>query len=287
MVVTDSWAEQRVLMRAFASSGDQTRPTIELHGNQLAIGPAGTDPHGSWGIHVEPPVDGRAQELRSQLETAARRLAGSKGNPPRLEDEVSRFEGKRTQYWAPGTPKDLPPGARRNVVPPRRTPVPGYYEPALVAPPAQSALIPSAASRPKKPVGRKRKRGWTSPVLPRPPAEVVVAADRTAGAKTVTGYTGGPVIPARRGRGKAARPLAKLASRTLPPGLVLGDGERRVLTALAEVASLSASRIAEIVGVPDGGAWMDSLCARLAEHGVDLIQQGPADNGERCFLLRR
>jgi len=27
---------------------------------ELAIGPASTDPNGSWGIHVQPPVDGRA-----------------------------------------------------------------------------------------------------------------------------------------------------------------------------------------------------------------------------------
>ena len=50
-----------------------TAPTIVLHGTELAIGPASTDPNGSWGIHVQPPVDGRAQELQAQLELAARR----------------------------------------------------------------------------------------------------------------------------------------------------------------------------------------------------------------------
>ena len=113
MVVADSWAEQRVLMRAYAESVDQTRPTIVLHGQELAIGPAGTDPHEHWGIHVQPPVDGRAQELKDQLELAARRLAGSKGNAPRLADEVSPFDRKRTNNWAPGSPRDVP-GAPRD-----------------------------------------------------------------------------------------------------------------------------------------------------------------------------
>ena len=111
MVVAESWGEQRVLMRAFAECLDQTRPTIVLHGAQLAIGPAGTDPHGPWGIHVEPPIDGQAQSLREQLHVAARRLAGSKGNPPRLQDEIPKFESKPTNNWAPGTPRDLPSGS--------------------------------------------------------------------------------------------------------------------------------------------------------------------------------
>jgi len=270
-------------MRAFAACGDQTRPTIELHGAQLAIGPAGTDPHGTWGIHVEPPVDGRAQELREELETAARRLAGSKGNPPRLQDEVPLFDRKRTQYWAPGTPRDLPP-QRRQVVPPRRTPVPGYYEPALAAPPSASPHIPSAS---KKPVGRRRKRGWTSPVPARPPAELAAAAKRSVGATTATGYMGGPVMPSRRGRGKANRPVAKLASRTLPPGLALADAERRVLTALGELGALTVKDIADLAGVDDGATWIDGFSARLGEHGVDLIQQGPERDGQPTYLLRR
>lgn len=108
MVVAERWAEQRVLMRAYADSADQTRPTIVLHGAELAIGPSGVDPNGAWGIHVQPPVDGRAQALKDALELAARRMAGSKGNPPRLEDEVSDFERKRTNNWAPGDSRDVP-----------------------------------------------------------------------------------------------------------------------------------------------------------------------------------
>ncbi|MEO6776601.1 MAG: hypothetical protein ABI467_26900, partial [Kofleriaceae bacterium] len=43
MVIAEKWAEQRVLMRAYAQSREQTMPTILLHGIELAIGPAGTD----------------------------------------------------------------------------------------------------------------------------------------------------------------------------------------------------------------------------------------------------
>ncbi len=142
MVIADSWSEQRVLMRAFAASEDQTRPMIVLHGVELAIGPAGTDPHGQWGIHVEPPADGRAQELRDQLELAARRLAGSKGNPPRLVDEEPAFDRKPTNQWAPGTPPDrsMSGGAGSHDRP-------RPYEPAEVARPVNSPVIPSAAPR--------------------------------------------------------------------------------------------------------------------------------------------
>ncbi len=108
MVVAERWAEQRVLMRAYAESADQTRPTIVLHGSEVAIGPAGVDPNGEWGLHVQPPADGLAQELKEQLELAAKRLAGSKGNAPRLSDESSPFERKRTNNWAPGSPRDMP-----------------------------------------------------------------------------------------------------------------------------------------------------------------------------------
>jgi hypothetical protein len=107
MVVAERWAEQRVLMRAYAESPDQTRPTIMLHGTELAIGPASSDPNGSWGVHVQPPVDGRAQELQAQLELAAKRMAGARGSPARLEDEPGGFERKRTNNWAPGSPRNL------------------------------------------------------------------------------------------------------------------------------------------------------------------------------------
>lgn len=160
MVVADSWSEQRVLMRAYAESPDQTRPTIVLHGTQLAISPASTDPHGSWGIHVEPPVDGRAQELRDQLSIAAKRLAGSKGNPPRLADEAPRFDRKRTNNWAPGTPRDLPKG---------RGMQPGKVDARYHEPSAQVArpIAPAAPAAPvsgANPVARAMPAAQANPV---------------------------------------------------------------------------------------------------------------------------
>ncbi len=142
MVVADGWAEQRVMMRAYAESPDQTRPTITLYGVELAIGPAGVDPHGPWGIHVQPPVDGRAQELRDQLALAAQRLAGSKGTPPRLADEAGSFERKRTNNWAPGTPRDTPTGQTRPNM---------YYEPQVAASQAIAAQHQGLAPPPSYP----------------------------------------------------------------------------------------------------------------------------------------
>ena len=108
MVITEKWAEQRVLMRAYAESRDQTRPTITLYGIELAIGPAGTDVNGAWGVHVGEQNDGAAQQVKFQLEESARRIAGSKGNPPRLADEESTFEREPTANWGPGAPRVLP-----------------------------------------------------------------------------------------------------------------------------------------------------------------------------------
>src|SRR5689334_2749886 len=87
MVIAEKWAEQRVLMRAYSQSRDQTMPTILLHGVELAIGPAGTDINGPWGIHVGEDPSRSPQVVKAAFEDAARRMAGSKGNPPRLLDE--------------------------------------------------------------------------------------------------------------------------------------------------------------------------------------------------------
>ena len=255
MVVAESWSEQRVLMRAFAACGDQTRPTIVLHGIVLAIGPAGLEPHGEWGIHVEPPVDGRAQELRTELELAARRLAGSKGNPPRLADEVSRFENKATHLWAPGTAPDVP-----------AAPAPcmghGYYEPAelvarsgrpmlvegnphpaLAPPDRQTVLAPPHQAPPSD--GRSR-----SGTIPMAPLFGGLAASATAetttesvGSRTRPGFL--PPPPPARSASMTVPPsppappaastqltFASLVGRTMPLGLQLTQVERDVLDAL-------------------------------------------------------
>ncbi len=165
MVVADSWAEQRVLMRSYAESADQTRPTIVLHGQELAIGPAGTDPHGSWGIHVQPPVDGRAQELKEQLELAAKRLAGSKASPPRLADEQSPFERKQTNSWAPGTPRDVPGGNRPAAQP--------YYEPQVAASQHSAAAASQHSAAAYAPTDSPEQMAYGAPPAPVPPLQVV------------------------------------------------------------------------------------------------------------------
>jgi hypothetical protein len=313
MVVAERWAEQRVLMHAFQKCNDQTRPTIVLHGAEVAIGPAGTDPSGPWGLHVQPPVDGRAQELRQQLELAAKRLVGAKHSPARLEDEQGSFDNKKTNYWSPGAPRDR--GSQRV------TPAPGsgYYEPALVAPPSDSSEIPSAARRqagamtavpmsatpvpgappaavdrrtpqpvdrrtpqPAANPGRRRRRGWTSPVPTAPAREV--------GARTALGFAGAPVTARGGGHRAGSEPggkkLAKMVGRTMPVGFQLSRDERDVLNALGE-APLTARQVAQIAGVPDGVAWMERLMSKLADHGLDLVVPGDDAGGEPTYVLRR
>lgn len=213
MVIADTWSEQRVLMRAFAGSEDQTRPTIVLHGTELAIGPAGTDPHGHWGIHVEPPVDGRAQELRQQLELAAKRLAGSKGNPPRLVDEASPFERKATNNWERGAPRDRlsNPNAITKIGDGGEGRA-GYYEPANVAPAVASPQIPSAAASPAPSPGVP-----ASPVAASPaPSPGVPASPVPASPQRGSAAPGGPkdrrmmstMPPTRRVQGGVPNPAS-------------------------------------------------------------------------------
>jgi len=84
MVIAEKWAEQRVLMRAYAESRDRLRPTIVLQGTELAIGPAGLDLQGPWGIHVGDDPEVRAPYIKDQLEISARQRSGGKANAPRV-----------------------------------------------------------------------------------------------------------------------------------------------------------------------------------------------------------
>lgn len=339
MVVAEAWAEQRVLMHAYTSSPDQTRPTIALHGAELAIGPAGTDAHGPWGIHVEPPAEGRAQKLRDELELAARRLAGSKGNPPRLMDEESPFDRKRTNHWAPGTPPDLPAGSASP-----------YYEPSAPAAPAAPALHDAPAPWPAAPApwpappspaapapwpapqgpatpalaapapgpGPTRNAqvwnaaAWQVPVpaasptaptvhMPAPIAPVMEPEPRppgAVGATTAFGFahgagaqigagarTGGPEGPDPEHASR--RRLVSVVRRTMPIGFQLTSEEMAVLDALDAAPWLNEARVAEIAGMPDGGAWMRRLIEKLGHHGLDLIETLSGAGGETAYALRR
>lgn len=302
MVVAERWAEQRVLMRAYAESADQTRPTIVLHGAELAIGPASIDPNGSWGIHVQPPIDGRAQELQAQLELAAKRMSGSRHNPPRLEDEGGNFDRKRTNNWAPGSPRDVP-----------EAPIPrSQWDPAVAASQhqaqaASSAYLPAAPGAVTILPGRSAVAVPThqaaSYVPAAPAAEVVprgasesstrnarAAAGTPRHARTALGYSSGAgaqnaVI--RLGlRPAAASRLGRLVDRTVPADFEISSVEREVLNALAERERLSARTIRELVGVVDAVAWMEALMHKLEQYGLDVIAPGDAAGSEPTYVLR-
>ena len=319
MVVARSWAEQRVLMRAFSASDDQTRPTINLHGSELAIGPAGTDPHGEWGIHVEPPVDGRAQELREALQLAAKLLAGSKGNPPRLQDEVPEFEDRATNNWAPGHAPVLPENK-------------SYYEPAAGAPISASKDIPSAAATRAKLSRtnfRKTPPFWggmyEAPELAQSPEPARLQASRVQ-----AGQGSAPASEAPRRRSnrhtvrysgvvtaqtpKASLPAAALgakpgpkktvfgyssaknqsvsyaaaAGKTMPLGFKLEESERRLLNELGKRESMSAGEIATLLGLAEEPmAWMSRFMDKLAEFGLNLVAPGDDRDGEPTYILTR
>jgi hypothetical protein len=261
VVVADSWSEQRVLMRAFSGSTDQTRPTIRLGGDEVAIGPAGVDPHGPWAIHVEPPVDGRAQLLRGQLEEAARRLAGARGRPPRLQDEEPEDERRPTDVW-------MSPGRAQ-----------GSQEPATALPPA--VQDDASAS------GRRRALKQTEKLFP------IHQAARGAGERAAPAASAAP-DPGRAtvlGTGvaepmPAGDALAAVVHRTMPLGFRLSAAEREVLNALGKRGELGAVEIAALAGTGDGARWMRALIAKLAEHGLDLVVAGEG-KGEPRFSLRR
>lgn len=282
MVVASSWSEQRVLMRAFAESADQTRPTITLHGQELAIGPAGMDPHGHWGIHVQPPVDGRAQELRGQLELAARRLAGSKGNPPRLVDEVSAFDQKNTNLWAPGTPPAIDSGGKTVFGHDGHS----YYEPAAVAPaavaPAVLASAPASHGAPPNAELRRTPPFWSQQQGPAPAsaAAPTPARRRTTGRTTVLGFG----QPSATSDGE---PFAHMVKQTMPPGFSLEPAERTVLDAMGKKDVVTAAEIAALVGVSEPVQWMQRLIDKLGACGVDLVSPGEPRGGEPTYRLRR
>jgi len=285
-----------VLMRAYAGSSDQTRPTIVLHGLELAISPAGLDPHGSWGVHVEPPVDGRAQDLRAQLELAAKRLAGSKGNPPRLMDEAPRFDDKATNQWAPGTSPDVAPGSAPPPAHSASQPAQRQVQPSPPAQPARSTnrfvAVPAA---PVASVGRSTQGGgWgprpalaigssTRPGFLPDEDDPAPASGRFALASVGRSPSRSSVPPA------VAAPVsfAKLVGHTMPLGLSLTDAERDVLNALGRADLLTASEIGSVARVADPVAWMEELLGKLGELGLELVIPGPSRGSEPSYRLRR
>jgi hypothetical protein len=289
MVIAEKWAEQRVLMRAYAESRDQLRPTIMLHGIELAIGPAGLDLNGPWGIHVGENPDGRAQDIKLQLEAAAKRMAGSKGNPPRLADEEPTFDREPTANWGPGAPRILPtrPGAPmpqiEHVSPVGATRIPQVPAPSFV-PHAQALHIgvpqeyvaPSNPELRQTPLPRRR-----TPTRPAPPVGT---------AQTALGYTSGSGAQSAVVRlgltPQISAQLGWLVDRIVPPEFHIDAGERRVLNALGE-GGLTARDIGQMLSLADPVAFMEELTRKLERFGIDLVEPGEPQGGEPTYRLRR
>jgi hypothetical protein len=288
MVIAEKWAEQRVLMRAYAQSRDQTMPTIMLHAVELAIGPAGIDVNGPWGIHVgqHPQMD--AQAVKAALEDAARRIAGSKGNPPRLLDESSTFDREPTGNWGPGTPRVLPQRADQRATPVDFvSPVSAARVPqsqvATYVPQASGQHVPQvqAVAAPSNPELRKtplpRRTGKTRP----PPVSV----------RTALGYASGSgaqsVIIKLGLAPQVSAGLGRLVDRVVPADFTIDAGERRVLNALGE-QELTARAIGHMLDIADAVSFMEELTRKLELYGLgDLIEPGEPKDGEPTYRMRR
>jgi len=290
MVIAEKWGEQRVLMRAYAESRDQLRPTITLHGIELAIGPAGLDMNGSWGIHVGEPSDGRAQEIKDQLEAAARRLAGSKGNPPRLADEEPTFDREPTANWGPGAPRILP---KRNEHHPHEPQVNYvHHVGAARVPQAQAATyVPQVQVAHHVPMQQEMMAPSNPEVRQAPvPRQRRLTRQPVGGHRgTALGYTSGsgaqsaivrlglaPHVSARLGR---------FVDRVVPQDFHIDAQARRVLNALGE-GQLTARAIGQMLNVTDAVSFMEDLTRKLESYSLDLVEPGEPLGGEPTYRLR-
>jgi hypothetical protein len=288
MVIAEKWAEQRVLMRAYAESRDQTRPTILLHGTELAIGPASIDVNGPWGVHVGDDPGGRAQEIKLQLEQSARRLAGSKGNPPRLADEESTFEREPTGNWGPGAPRILP---QRTAVdfgaPVGATRVPQAQAAAYVPQAAPAHHVHAAQQAPVAapsnpnlrltPVPR-RSASKTRP----PPSSVRTALGYASGSGAQSAVVRLGLAP------HVSAHLGRLVERVVPAEFALDPGERRALNAVGEAGSLPARVLGQALGIVDAVTFMEDLMRKLESFGLgDLLEPGDPIGGEPTYRMRR
>jgi hypothetical protein len=290
MVIAEKWAEQRVLMRAYATSRDQTMPTILLHGVELVIGPAGTDVNGPWGIHAGSQAGMDPQQIKAALEDAARRLAGSKGDPPRLLDESQTFDREPTGNWGPGTPRVLPQRADQ------RGPAVDYVAPVAAArvPQAQIATyVPQAPPAQHVPQVQAPVVAPSNPELRKTPIPRRGGKTRPPpiGVRTALGYASGsgaqsaivklglaPHISARLGR---------LVDRVVPADFVIDAGERKILNALGEHA-LTARAIGHMLDIADAVTFMEELTRKLETYGLgDLIEPGEPQGGEPTYRMRR
>jgi hypothetical protein len=285
MVIAEKWAEQRVLMRAYAESRDQLLPTIMLHGIELAIGPAGLDLNGPWGIHVGEHPESRAPAIKEALEGSARRVAGAKGNPPRLADELG--SEREPVHWGPGMPRLVPrlpdpPPPLEHVTPVAAARIPqvpdARYVPQLqaqyVGGPAPQAASGLAELR-KTPAPRARSRTTRHPPLS--PSRTALGYTSGAGAQSAIVRLGlAPHISAQ---------LSWLVDRVVPTDFHLDGRERRALNALGE-RELTARAIGQMLDVTDPVWFMEELTRKLERYGLTLVQPGAPQGGEPTYQLR-
>lgn len=303
MVLAEKWAEQRVMMRAYAQSRDQTMPTILLHGVELAIGPASLDVNGPWGIHVgDGPegVESRAQTVKLGLEDAARRLAGSKGNPPRLVDEESTFDREPTGNWGPGSPRVLQRDTQRASF----NPSPPMVD--FVAPQGAARISPQAATFIPQIQPAQQLAQGTAPqannssapsnpelrLTPLPRRHSAKTKPPPTGGRTALGYSSGSGAQSAIVRlGLAphvSAHLGRLAERIVPQEFHLDGTERRVLNALGETSDLNAQAIAQLLDVADSVTFMEELLRKLEKYGLgDLVEPGDPSGGEPTYRMKR
>ncbi|HEY1812085.1 MAG TPA: hypothetical protein VGG74_06990 [Kofleriaceae bacterium] len=307
MVIAEKWAEQRVLMRAYAQSRDQTLPTILLHGIELAIGPAGIDVHGPWGIHVGDGPEGieaRAATVRNGLEDAARRLAGSKGNPPRLTDEEPTFDREPTGNWAPGSPPVLPLGSHNHPAlgsqQPRVDYVAQQVGAARVPQHQQATYVPQIT--PAQPASHQHHHGHHHVSAPSNPELRLTPLPRqrqisktrppSTHSRTALGYSSGSGAQSAIMRlGLAphvSAQLGRFVERIVPAEFHIDSRERRVLNALGELGDVTARSIGQLVDVADAVAFMEHLTRKLEQFGLgDLVEPGAPNGGEPTYRMRR
>ncbi len=296
MVIAEKWAEQRVLMRAYATSRDQSMPTILLQGVELAIGPGGIDVNGPWGIHAGQDAQFTPQHVKAAFEEAAKRIAGSKGNPPRLLDESQTFDREPTGNWGPGAPRVLP---QR---PDQRGPAVSYVEPpgaarvqqgqvATFVPqnaPAthvqQSSVQPVGSIAPSNPELRKTPMPRQRTGKTRPPPMGLM--------RTALGYASGSgaqsaVVKLGLAPHVSAR-LGRYVDRVVPADFTLDPGEKKVLEAMGDTDHVSARAIGNLLDLTDPVSFMEELTRKLEQYGLgDLVEPGDASGGDPTYRMRR
>ena len=261
------------------------------------------------GIHVGDGPEGieaRAATVRNGLEDAARRLAGSKGNPPRLADEEPTFDREPTGNWAPGTPPVLP--QRMHDHPalgsqqPRVDYVAQQVGAARVPQHQQATYVPQIT--PAQPATHHHHHSHHHVVRAVEPGAAAHAAARgsamfrrrgrraAAHSRTALGYSSGSGAQSAIVRlGLAphvSAQLGRLVERIVPAEFHIDARERRVLNALGELGDVTARSIGQLVDVADAVAFMEHLTRKLEQFGLgDLVEPGAPNGGEPTYRMRR